>query len=125
MNLNISRTLFYYGAWLFLIGVAGYLSNPEKAKTALMSGGFFGSLSILWGALTRKGMFWALNAAVATTGFITVVFTWRAWVSWSAVMNGQSEKLMAAVLISALWIASALVLPYLCKAAWFNSRSNS
>jgi uncharacterized membrane protein (UPF0136 family) len=31
-----------------VIGLIGYFSNPEKARTALISGGTFGTLSIIW-----------------------------------------------------------------------------
>ena len=36
-----------YGLFLISMGLAGYASNPDKAKTALMSGGTFGAFSIL------------------------------------------------------------------------------
>ena len=42
--------------YLIVMGLVGYLSNPEKAKTALMSGGTFGALSILWGVLGARGV---------------------------------------------------------------------
>lgn len=51
MNTTTAGYLILYGAFLIVIGLLGYLSNPEKAKTALMSGGTFGALSILWGVL--------------------------------------------------------------------------
>lgn len=49
-----SKWLYGFGAFLFLCGLAGYLSNPVAAKTALMSGSVFGALSILWGFLLGK-----------------------------------------------------------------------
>ena len=113
---RISTVLFAYGGWLFLVGVIGFLSNPDKAKTALISGGLFGSISALWGLLVRKGVPWAVPAALGTVSFVTVAFTWRAWVSWAAYLQGQSEKLVPAGLITALWIASVIVLPILWKA---------
>lgn len=116
MNTKTARYLIFYGAFLILIGLAGYLSNPEKARTALMSGGTFGALSILWGVLGGRGVRWSLPAAIATTGFLTLVFTWRATVSWLAVLDGKSEKLVAAGLITAMLAASALMLPCLWKA---------
>ncbi len=116
MNTKTAGYLIFYGAFLILMGVAGYLSNPEKAKTALMSGGTFGALSILWGVLGARGVRWSLPAAIATTGFLALVFAWRATVGWLAVMDGKSEKLFAAVLITAMLAASALMLPCLLKA---------
>ncbi|MEN9404691.1 MAG: hypothetical protein RL091_3394 [Verrucomicrobiota bacterium] len=102
-----------YGGFLIVLGLAGYWSNPEKAKTALMSGGTFGALSILWGVLGARGVRWSLPGAIITTGLLTVVFVWRASVGWLAVMDGKPEKLFAAVLITLMLAASALMLPAL------------
>lgn len=99
-----------YGAFLVGIGVIGYLSNPEKAATALISGGTFGALSVVWGALLRRGLGWARWAARAMTAFLTAVFTWRATVSWMAVLGGQPEKTVAAALITAMLAASVVTL---------------
>ena len=116
MNTKTAGYLMLYGGFLIVIGVAGYLSNPEKAKTALMSGGTFGALSILWGVLGARGVRWSLWAAIVTTSFLALVFAWRSTVGWLAVMDGKSEKLVAAVLITAMLAASALMLPCLLKA---------
>jgi uncharacterized membrane protein (UPF0136 family) len=116
MNTKTAGYLILYGGFLIVIGLAGYLSNPEKAKTALMSGGTFGALSILWGVLGARGVRWGLWAAIVTTSFLALVFAWRATVGWLAVMDGKSEKLVAAVLITAMLAASALMLPCLLKA---------
>lgn len=99
-----------YGAFLIVMGIVGYLSNPEKAATALLSGGTFGALSMAWGALLHRGHAWAVRGAMASTGLLAVVFTWRATVGWLAVHAGQSEKLVAAVLISAMDVASLATL---------------
>ena len=104
-----------YGAFLIAMGVVGYLSNPEKAATALLSGGTFGALSMAWGALLRRGLDWARWGALATAGLLTVVFTWRATVGWLAVHAGQSEKLDAAVLITAMGLASIATLGVLAS----------
>lgn len=116
MTSSLGRWMIGYGAFLIAIGVIGYLSNPEKAATALASGGTFGGLSIVWGVLLRRGRDWARIAALATTGFLTAVFAWRATVSWMAVQGGQSEKLVAASLITAMGIASVVTLLVLFSA---------
>ena len=116
MNTKTAGYLILYGGFLIVIGLAGYLTNPEKAKTALMFGGTFGALSILWGVLGARGVRWSLWAAIVTTSFLALVFAWRATVGWLAVMDGKSEKLVAAVLITAMLAASALMLPCLLKA---------
>ena len=116
MNTKTAGYLIFYGAFLILMGLLGYLSNPEKARTALMSGGTFGALSILWGVLGARGVRWSRPAAIVTTGLLALVFVWRASVGWLAVLDGKSEKLFAAVLITAMLAGSALLLPCLLKA---------
>jgi len=118
MTRNLGTWMMGYGGLLIVIGVIGYLSNPEKAATALLSGGTFGALSILWGGLLRRGTDWARWGALATTGLLTVVFTWRATVGWLAVQGGQPEKLVAAVLITVMGVASlATIVVLLAPAA--------
>ena len=130
MNTKAARFLIFYGAFLMLMGLAGYLSNPEKARTALMSGGTFGALSILWGVLDARGVRWSLSAAIATTGLLALVFTWRASVGWLAVLDGHSEKVTAASLITVMLAASVAMLPVLFRArragpsATFNPHNN-
>ena len=116
MNTKTAGYLILYGAFLFVMGLLGYWSNPEKAKTALMSGGTFGALSILWGVFGARGVRWSLVAAFVTTGLLTLVFAWRASVGWLAVLDGKSEKLFAAVLITAMLTGSVLMLLGLSQA---------
>ncbi len=128
INNKIALWLILYGAFMILVGLAGYVSNPEKAKTALMSGGTFGALSILWGVLGARGFAWSRMAALITTGFLTLIFAWRATVGWLAVVDGKSEKLFAAALISLLLAASVAMLVGLLKARGANdaaSRANT
>jgi hypothetical protein len=106
MTKNLGTWMLGYGAFLVAAGVAGYLSNPEKAATALLSGGSFGVLSIAWGVLLRRGHAWARKAALATAGFLTLVFAWRASATWAAALGDRPEKLFAAMLITAMGIAS-------------------
>lgn len=99
-----------YGVFLIGIGLLGFLSNPEKARTALISGGTFGGLSLVWGICMARGKRWSRVAAMVTTFLLTVVFGWRATVGWMAVVAGQSEKVVAATLISLMLIASVVML---------------
>jgi uncharacterized membrane protein (UPF0136 family) len=108
------RGPWFIGFGLFLIacGVAGFLSNPSAAKTALLSGGTFGTLCILCGVLMRRGIGAAGFAAWAITLLLCAAFAWRATVGWLAVANGE-PKLFAASLISLMLcgaIASLVVL---------------
>jgi uncharacterized membrane protein (UPF0136 family) len=103
-----------FGIFLFLCGVAGFLSNPAGAKTALISGGTFGFLSSAWGVLMLRGMNWAWFLALGCTGMLGVVFTWRAVVSWKATTLGE-PKLFAASLISLMLVGSLLSIGVLIK----------
>jgi hypothetical protein len=98
--------LICYGLFLIVAGLAGFLSNPEKAKTALMSGGTFGLIQILVGTISLKGWKPARGIGIGVCGFLALVFFWRATVGWMSVAGGQSEKLFAASLISLMLIAS-------------------
>ena len=65
MKTKLSQWMIADGLFLIAMGAAGYLSNPEKAATALMSGGTFGALSMLWGCLMSRGISWSRWAAGA------------------------------------------------------------
>lgn len=117
MNLNkrTAVTLIAYGAFLILVGLIGYLSNPEKAKTALMSGGTFGLIQIALGVLSHRGWRPAGKIALGVAVFLGLVFTWRASVSWMAVAGGAQEKLLAATLISSMLLATIGVIGWLWR----------
>ena len=115
MDVKTAGYMIFYGAFLMVMGLLGFLSNPEKAKTALMSGGTFGLLSILWGVLGARGFRWSRVAAIITTGLLALVFVWRASVGWLTVLNGNREKLFAAVLITLMLAASVPMLLRLLK----------
>lgn len=106
MKPQLGKWMIAYALFLIAMGAAGYLSNPEKAASALMSGGTFGALSMLWGWLMSRGIGWSRWAALATTTLLLVVFAWRASVSWMAFVGGASEKLTAAILITLMGTAS-------------------
>lgn len=113
--MKTSTILICYGLFLILAGVAGYLSNPEKARTALMSGGTFGLIQIAVGAIARKGWKPARGLGLGVCGFLSLVFIWRASAGWMAVAAGQSEKLFAASLISTMLVASIVTIVLLLK----------
>jgi uncharacterized membrane protein (UPF0136 family) len=101
-----------FGVFLILCGIAGFLSNPAGAKTALISGGAFGGLSALWGVLMLRGMAWARVAAWVSTLVLVAAFAWRATAGWMAWAAGE-PKLFAASLITVMLVgalASVVVL---------------
>ena len=127
----VAKRLTQYGLFLFSIAIAAVSYDPRTAtfgfyapaKTALISGGICGSLSILWGALLGRGLQWPLLAAVASTLVFLTAFTWRATVGWMAVAAGDTHKWFAAMLISFMWIASATLVVFLVRARNHPGRS--
>lgn len=107
--------LIIFGVLAILLGVAGYLSNPEKAHTALISGGGFGLLWILWGLLGARGWRASWTAAFITTLVLAVAAGWRASLSWLAVADGHSAKTLAAIIISLMFALAACMLALLLR----------
>jgi hypothetical protein len=110
-----SVILICYGLFLILAGLAGFLSNPEKAKTALMSGGTFGLIQIGVGFIAAKGWKPARGLGIGICCFLALTFSWRSIVSWMAVAGGQNEKLFAASLISLMLTASIVAIALLLR----------
>lgn len=115
MSTQRAATLAIFGIFLIILGVIGYLTNPERAHTAVIFGGGFGALWMLWGILGAKGIRWSWLAAVATTALLALACAWRAGLSWMAVANGQSEKAFASVIISLMLAVSVFMLLFLLK----------
>lgn len=105
--MKLTAVYTFLGAFLILIGLAGYLNNPEKAKTALISGGTFGLVFLGLAAAAWKGWKGARVTGLGVLGVLIPVFLWRGTVSWKAVAEGE-PKLVAAGLISAMLVASLL-----------------
>jgi uncharacterized membrane protein (UPF0136 family) len=108
----LGRWFVGFGIFLILCGLAGYLSNPAGAKTALISGGTFGGLSALWGVLMLKGLAWAKVAAWVSTLMLVAAFAWRSIAGWMAYAAGE-PKLFASSLITLMLagsLASLLIL---------------
>jgi uncharacterized membrane protein (UPF0136 family) len=113
---KIGKWYLTYGLFLIVCGIAGYLSNPAAAKTALMSGSTFGILSAVWGFwMLKGGRIFAFAAALLTTLMLCAAFTWRSVVSWQAVAEGE-PKVFAASLITAMLIASVVSVIQLLQA---------
>ena len=116
MKNSFGKWMIAYGLFLCAMGLAGYLSNPEKAKTALMSGATFGGIAVILGLLAQRGFTWTRGAGLVLSTLLSGVFIWRASVSWMAVASGQSEKLTAALLITAMGLASVAMLVIAARA---------
>ena len=112
MDTQTADCLIIFGVFLIPLGVIGYMTHPEKAIAALISGGGFGALWMLWGVLSAKGVRWSWVAALATTTLLAIACAWRASMNWLAVASGQSEKAFVSVLVT-LMLAVAASMSYL------------
>lgn len=113
-----ASSLILYGAFLLWVGLAAVMYDPKSgqfgfnaaAKTALISGGICGGLSILWGLFAGAGARWALWAALGSTALFLAAFTWRATVAWIAFLGGATDKWYASTLITMMALASVALL---------------
>jgi uncharacterized membrane protein (UPF0136 family) len=112
---RIALVLCAYGIFLMLAGLTGYLSNPEKAKTALLSGGTFGLLNLALAFLALRGWKPSVPIALGTAVFLGIVFTWRSTASWMAFAGGQEEKRVAAMIISTMLAATVALVVFLIR----------
>ena len=110
MSTHTAANLVIFGICLILLGLVGYVTHPEKAHTALISGGGFGALSILWGILGARGRRWTKSAALLTASLLGIACVWRASLGWLAVVNGQSEKVLASLMITLMLVFSGVML---------------
>lgn len=97
-----------YGVFLGVIGLLGYASNPAAAKTALISGGTFGTLNVLFGLGLLRGIGVLRWVALAVAIVLSGIFVWRSSASWMAYADGE-PKLLAALLISSMLAASLVI----------------
>ncbi|MCH8475639.1 MAG: hypothetical protein LAT55_10480 [Opitutales bacterium] len=113
-QISLSKWYIGYGLFLAACGIAGYASNPEGAKTALMTGPGFGAIMVVLGILFNslpKAVWWA---ALGFTLLLTAAFSWRATVGWQEVAAGE-PKVFTASLISAMLVVSVASLAMLWK----------
>ena len=108
---NASTWIKVYGIYLIVAGLAGWLSNPEKARTALIMGGSFGALSLLLGFIAASGRRWAYGVMIGLAAMLGTVFAIRSFISWRAYLAGDDSKLFAACLISSMLVATLVLLP--------------
>jgi uncharacterized membrane protein (UPF0136 family) len=106
---------------IIALGVMGYLSNPEKAISALIAGGTVGSISLILGLLVNQGKTALISVAMGVVGLAGLAFGWRAFGAWKAVLSGSGNKMIAACLISVMFILSVAMFSKLIKS--FQRRS--
>lgn len=105
---KIAYWYFGFAVFLLVCGLIGYLSNPERAQTALKSGVGFGGLFATWGWFFLKGHRWPRIAGLVTCAILLIAFGWRGIISWQIVFSGGGYKVMAATLITVMFAGSLI-----------------
>jgi hypothetical protein len=73
----ITQLLTFYGLFLISCGVISVIFIGRKAKTALMSGGMSGALSLSIAYLLSIGIYNAVWAGLLVSLGFFIVFAWR------------------------------------------------
>lgn len=115
MNPKMAGYLILQGGFLVLLGVLGFLSNPERANTPLLAFGAFGALAAGLGVMGARGVRGSLPLAAAALATFIGVCVWRVGVGWLAVMEGQTSNLYPAIALSLMLAVSAILLAGLIK----------
>ena len=112
----LSNILLFYGIFLLSCGIVSVAFIGMKAKTALLSGGTAGFISFLISYSAMQNMSFSKWAALALTGMLFAVFSWRATVTFFNVLelatckNEQLKaKAIAFLIISLMAIVSLMV----------------
>ncbi|MFP4351441.1 MAG: TMEM14 family protein [Puniceicoccaceae bacterium] len=106
---SFAVTLLAYGLFLLALGIAGYVNNPDGAKTALVSGGVFGGVHLLWAWLWNRRQRIARYGAGATLVLVLAASTWRMTVSWQAFLGGDETKRFVAFILTAMFLGTLRV----------------
>ena len=109
--------LFYYGAFLILCGIVSVMLIGLKAKTALVSGGTSGAMSITIGHFISVGSNVAQLLGMLLCAALFVVFCWRAaktlFIVFELIPGSQPDlksKTIAFLIISLMAVVSLVVL---------------
>jgi hypothetical protein len=108
-----SALMVFYGLFLILCGIIAVIFIGLKAKTALISGGSSGALSLLIAFFMSQMNSWAPIAGLLLTLALSIVFAWRATKTLFSVfemIKNQSQDLkgkgIAFLIISLMCVVS-------------------
>ncbi len=116
-NHILFSTLCFYGLFLICCGIVAVIFIGFKAKTALISGGLSGTMSLVLAFLIRNEITGAWIAGLLVNLALIVVFAWRATATLFRIFEMIPEshpelkgKGIAFLIISAMCIVSVFVL---------------
>jgi uncharacterized membrane protein (UPF0136 family) len=106
---RFSNYMLFYGIVLVICGVAGFLYNPTRAVSALVSGVMPGVAAMALSLLIRQRSSWALAASMGATGVFALMFGQRAFNSWEFAKSPQGHYVIL-ILSSVMCVASIVTL---------------
>jgi len=115
VNKRLGSLLIWYGMFLVACGIAGFMLTGEKSSSSILNGGVFGSLMVVIGLLLKQGRQWTMPAALSATAIFTLTFVWRGAVQWVDFAQGAQSHLSVALLLSLMFVVSAVVLAIMFK----------
>lgn len=110
--------LYFYGSFLILCGIVSVIFIGLKAKTALISGGMSGCISLFIGYLISTNVAGARVAGIFVSLALFCVFSWRSTktlfrifeIQQSPVHDELKGKGIAFLIISLMAVVSVVVL---------------
>lgn len=127
MNHNmLPALLYFYGSFLIVCGIVSVIFIGLKAKTALISGGMSGCISLLIGYLSFTDGAAARLAGIFVTLALFCVFSWRSTktlfrifeIQQSSVHDELKGKGIAFLIISLMAVVSVFVLALQIISYW-------
>jgi hypothetical protein len=127
MNHNtLSALLYFYGSFLIVCGIVSVIFIGLKAKTALISGGMSGCISLVIGYLISADVAAARLAGIFVTLALFCVFSWRSTktlfrifeIQQSSVQDELKGKGIAFLIISLMAVVSVFVLALQIISYW-------
>ena len=113
----ITHLLYFYGVFLIISGIVSVIFIGAKAKTALISGGTSGLISLLIGYLISTDTPGARYAGILLSLALFIVFAWRSTKTlfkvFELIPSGSDElkgKGIAFLIISLMAVVSIVVL---------------
>lgn len=110
MHARLGLVLVYYGTFLLLCGVGGYVLTGETSTSSLLNGGVFGSMMAVVGILLRQGRMWTYPAALSATAIFSLTFAWRIAIQVIEALAGVPGRWPVVGLLGAMLAASIVVL---------------
>ena len=110
------HVLYFYGSFLIICGIISVIFIGLKAKTALISGGTSGGISLLTGYLISQQVHGAKLAGVVFSIALFAVFAWRSTKTLFSIFDmieksqeGIKGKGIAFLIISLMAFVSLIV----------------